>query len=272
MGKYFHTRPHTTGTFPGHAIPATVFFTGGAIFLIAALRRARNLKAGESFAKKHIPEKSTELLGKLSRFLMPFLALGMAMETGGGWYAKGNPFFQLAHTTIYFSYFLVALCANLETKRKLPPDSFRVMMVVGLVGEYVIWNSHAAMKKEMSDALMHRLLAYMCLLNAAVTAYSIKFTDSIFAYVASWGLRCLQGSWLMTAGVYEGYIDIKMHYVSSLLSLEASFICLIIMLSWAYFGPEPLPQDDPEFRREFSPLNSKEDDDIEVNGHAMKGF
>lgn len=170
-------------------------------------------------------------------------------------------FKQLAHMTMYFSYFCVAFCGYLESKRRVPADSFRIMIAMVSIGEYLIWDQHAMMKKG-ADMALHHYLAYVCLANAVTTAYSVRNTDSTIAYVISWSVRVLEGMWVITAGIYEGYVDMPMHDISCFLLLEACFLALLIVSVWAIFGPEPLEQDLPEFRNQFSPLDADGDYDL----------
>lgn len=230
-------------------------FGFGMFVLLLALRRARNLPPGKSFAEMHIPERDPIVLRRVSITILIATFFGLAQEIIGGIQNSGRPFSQLAHEVVYFGFFMVGVCGLLESTGRLPPDSHRAALVLAFWGSGLIWHTHGVMKQLPVDQSLHILLAYVNYADAAVVAYSMRFTDSINAFVGGWALMILQATWLLTCGVYECCWDYSMHQVTAFLSGQCMLILLFIVLVFAAFGPKPSKQDDPEFRQGFSPLD-----------------
>ena len=186
--------------------------------------------------------------------------IGFLVEAIGSQLAFGFMFAQLAHETLYFSYFIVGLCGVLESKGKLPLDSHRAAMVVALIASYLMWHSHGSMKQLMADQELHILLSYINLSNAAVIAYSMRFTDSAIAFIAGYALCFLQGMWLLTAGFYECCYDLPMHEIATYLAVQCLLVTLAIAVAVAFWGPGASEQDDLSYRNKFSPLENMTDD------------
>lgn len=84
---------------------------------------------------------------------------------------------------------------------------------------------------------MHELLAQLCLVAAAIIAYSIKYPQNVTVYVMQPGICILMGLWLYTGGVYAAYIDIPVGLIGILLCAETLFVALIIVLGAAFLVP-----------------------------------
>jgi hypothetical protein len=200
--------------------------------------------------------------------MMVCTGIGTFIEAYGGVLTFGNPFFQLAHETMYFSFFLVGLCAFLESKGKLPLDTHRAALVVAFIASYLMWYSHGTMKVLMADKELHILLSYINLSNAAVTAYSMRFTDSAIAFIASYALLFLQGMWILTAGFYECCYDLPMHEIATYLAAQCLIVTLGVIVAVSVWGPGISEQDDPSYRSNFSPLKNMADDGEEYGEHS----
>ncbi|CAB9498517.1 expressed unknown protein [Seminavis robusta] len=257
---FYRTMPGRTGNFLGHAIPAS-FFLGFSVFiLLLSLKRARAL-GQQSFSQVHIPERDPLVLRRVGIGGMIVTVIGLIVEMSGSYAAFGNPFGQLAHETLYFSFFLVSLCAFLETKGRLPPDTHRAALIMAFVSSYLMWHSHGTMKKLMADQIMHILLSYINLSNAAIVAYSMRFTDSTMAYIGGYAMLVLQSFWLFTAGLYESCFNLPMHEIATYLAVESLLVFMVIVVVFAMFGPEQSLQDNPSYRGNFAPLKLHGDDD-----------
>ncbi|CAB9498518.1 expressed unknown protein [Seminavis robusta] len=256
---FYRTMPGRTGNFVGHAIPAS-FFLGFSVFiLLLSLKRARAL-GQQSFSQVHIPECNPLVLGRLGIGGMIVTVIGITEEMSSAYLAFGNPLQQLAHLTLYFSFFLVCLCAFLETKGRLPPDTHRAALIMAFVSSYLMWHSHGTMKKLMADQIMHILLSYINLSNAAIVAYSMRFTDSTMAFIGGYALLVLQSFWLFTAGLYESCFNLPMHEIATYLAVESLLVFMVIVVVFAMFGPEQSMQDNPSYRGDFAPLRVRDDD------------
>jgi hypothetical protein len=252
----------------GHLI-AAVFFMGLSLcLLLLMLKRARSVPQGQTFTGLHIPERCPMILSQFGILLMVGTGIGIFFEAYGGVLAFGKPFYQLSHETTYFSFFLVGLCAFMESRGRLPLDSHRGAMVVAFISSYLMWHSHGTMKLLMADQELHILLSYINLSNAAVVAYSMRFTDSAIAYVSSYALMFLQGAWILTAGFYECCYDFPMHAIATYLALQCSILALAVILAVGFCGPSASEQDDPSYRSSFSPLKTMADDGEEYGEHA----
>lgn len=252
----------------GHFIPAVFFLVFSLGFLLLMLKRARSVPPGQTFTGLYIPERCPVILRRVGIIMMVGTGIGLILEVSGGVLDKGNPFFQLAHETLYFSFFLVGLCGFLESKGRLPLDTHRAAMVVAFIASYLMWHSHGTMKLLMADQELHILLSYINLSNAAVVAYSMRFTDSAIAFVASYALVFLQGMWVLTAGFYECCYDLPMHEIATYLALQCVIVTLGVILAVGVWGPGASEQDDPSYRSNFSPLKHMSDDAEEYGEDA----
>lgn len=226
-----------SGTFQGHAIPASFFFCFGAFFLFLSLRRARSLPPGASFVETHVPEKNMSLVRKMSVILTVCTALGGVYEGIGGVIATGNFFNQAAHQTLYTSYFFVGVVMMLESGRRLPADSSRCALALALFLEYVLWYDHAIMKSEGTDRRMHVIMALICLGGSVVIAASVCRPANVTAYIGGWGMLVLQSFWLITAGINAGFREIHRHDIGVLLCLEVLVVVSLILFGFACYGP-----------------------------------
>eukprot|EP00566_Odontella_aurita_P017592 CAMPEP_0113599504 /NCGR_PEP_ID=MMETSP0015_2-20120614/42181_1 /TAXON_ID=2838 /ORGANISM="Odontella" /LENGTH=273 /DNA_ID=CAMNT_0000507643 /DNA_START=169 /DNA_END=990 /DNA_ORIENTATION=+ /assembly_acc=CAM_ASM_000160 len=226
-----------TGSFQGHAIPASFFFCFGVFFLVLTLRRARSLPPGASFAEAHIPEKNMPMVHKLSVILIVCTALGGVYEGIGGIINAGNFFNQVGHETLYTMYFFVGVVMLLESGQRLPADSSRSALSLALFLEYVLWYDHAIMKNDGTDRHIHVIMALICLAGSVVTAGSVCKPSSVAAYVGGWGMMVLQSFWLITAGINAEFYAIHRHDIGVLLCLEILAIVSIVILGFVCCGP-----------------------------------
>ena len=164
----------------------------------------------------------------------------------------------------------MGLSAWLEAKGKVPLDSHRGVAVVALLTSAIMWHTHGTMKLLMTDQLMHILLSYVNLANAAVVAYSMRFTDSAIAFIAGYALLVLQGMWLWTAAFYECCYDLPMHEIATYLSVQTLILTFCILIAVAIWGPDASEQDDPSYRKNFSMLKEM-DDDTDTYGDGLQG-
>lgn len=252
------SRLYTSKAFIGHFVPAAFYILLGIAWLLLSLHRARNLKPGESFAKKHIPEKDPRVLRVFGLVLISCSCVGCLVELGD---THDNDA-RLGHWSTYSTYLLVGLCAYWESERRLPLDSFRAAFVLSLTSASPMWYFHGAMKREEANQMIHGLFAPLSLLQALFVAYSMRNTDSVFAYVGSLALCVLQGTWMLTAGLYLSCLPFTQHIVAILLQFEAVGIFFIIAAVFALYGPKPTEQDG--FRQDFTPLKATDDEELNM--------
>lgn len=260
---YLRTLPGRTGDFMGHFIPGVCYAGLGTGLLLWALYNSRRLPPGKSFAEMHIPESDPW-------FLRWFGILNMAGSTVGAIYEiidkdPGFDHVAFTHCTLYFSYFLMGICALYESKGRLPLDTHRAALAIACVAQSLVWHAHGSMKKMPADGALHILLGYLNLANGATVAYSIRCQDSVIAFLGGWALLVVQGFWIILSGLYECCIDLKMHDVATYLSLLCLIVFLVVVLGVAHFGPPLSDQDLAKYRGNFSVVSSNTADEEEEN-------
>lgn len=236
-----------TGAFSGHFIPAA-FFIGFGLFLLGlAMRRA------VVNGKVAVPEDNPRVLSGIGHTLSICTLLGFLVEAIGGYLAKDDLWFQSAHETLYALFFFAGICAVLESRGRLPPDSSRAGVATALLGEYILWHEHALMKTNMVDQRIHIILANLSLSNCAIIAWSVyRGAESMIAYVLGYALLVLQGLWLLTAafniGVYQEHSQtggfLTHHNVGVIFCLEILVVAFGIVAGTAfvYSRVEPDPE------------------------------
>lgn len=228
-----------SGNFQGHAFPALFFLAVGIFFLLLSLKRSRSLPPGEFFCAHYVPEKNTSLMRRLAVILLVILTFGILYEGVGGCVPKRyhNCIFRHSeHVMLYLVYGFVSPVMLLEASGRVPPDSSRATLALGLLLAYVLWNEHALLKDDPTDNRVHALLANLCLAMAAVFAFSVFRPRNLAAYIAGWGMFVLKALWLFSAAVNSDFQKINIHAVGPLLCLEAVLVTLSIVFVGAFFG------------------------------------
>lgn len=167
------------------------------------------------------------------------------------------------HITMAFLTAICGVAALLESKKKLPADSFRRCLVVNMMAETVMMYGHASMKENMADAQMHKLLAHLYFAGVAATAYSIAVPSSLMAYVGSYAVGILAGVWWITIGFYMCCIEISHHDVGPLFGCEVGVLMAAVLAVVHFRGVysdenEVIGPDGESIRAEFKPLDSSE--------------
>ena len=253
-----------SGTFLGHALPASFFLGFGCFFLGLTFKRCRDLVRSSSssncnagananasgsgtgtnntsssggtpklFCDVHIPERSPVVLGRTGAILMAGTTLGMFYEAMGGYLDGIGLFHQLAHVALYLCFFFVGAVAFLESRRSVPPDSSRVALSFAFFLQYILWNEHGLMKEDGSDARVHILQGQINLAASFAFGYSVYNPRSQLAYVAGWALMTLNALWMFTAGLTVCCVDLMLHTVGAALALEALFIAALVLIGSA---------------------------------------
>jgi len=276
----------------GHFIPGLCFAALGLGLLLLALWRFRQLtwrnrtdnnqyqrKYQEEFATLHIPEKDPW-------FLKWFGILCTTGTTVGSLYEiwdkdPGYDPVALTHCTLYVSYFIIGICSLYESVGRLPLDTHRVALVVACIVQSGIWYAHGTMKQLPEDGTLHILLSFINVATAAVAAYSIRYTDSVVAFLSGWALLLLQGIWIVLSGMYECCIDLHAHDIATILALLCLTILLGIVLVAVHCGPSSPSlllkrqgQGQAKFQSHFTVLRTTDgddDDDILIDDHANAG-
>ncbi|CAB9500913.1 expressed unknown protein [Seminavis robusta] len=233
-----------SGTFGAHVLAASFFLGFGVFFLVLDLQRARAcLERGESFCKLHVPEKNRALLRRAGLVLFTVSMTGVLLDGVVAFLYLRNFFFQLLHQTLYLSFGFVGFIAYLESKRRLPLDSSRVALAIALLLFHLVMSAHAKMKPGSTDAALHAVMANLCLVHALIYAFSVWNPKSLVAYVMTHALLVVQGVWLVTLGSFECCMDIPLHLVETLFSLELLTVFAAIVVTAITVLP-PLEDED----------------------------
>lgn len=234
-----------SGLFWGHAVPGAITAFVGFFQLLLSLKRARALRQDgqqqQSFCETYVPEKNVALMRTASLASLALLIFGILLEALHACNDDSVPkfgcmFSPLGHEALYAIYGSAFLVMLLETLYLLPFDSWRAMMVLANVLAYVLWNEHARMKQDYTDNLVHILMAQVCLVHAAVLAFSIYNPSNLAAYIGSQGMFVLEGAWLVTIGVNADFHELNMQRVAPLFCFEVVLITLSIIVVGAVCG------------------------------------
>jgi hypothetical protein len=275
---YLRTLPGRTGDFMGHFIPGLCYSVLGSGLLLLALYRSRQLGPHSSFADAHIPENDPW-------FLQWFGLANIAGPVVGTIYEilDSDPGFDpvaFTHSSLYLGYFIMGICALYESKGRLPLDTHRAALVLACVVQALLWQAHGSMKKLPADGALHILLGYLNWATAAVIAYSMRYPDSVIAYLAGWAGLLVQGLWIILSGLYECCIDLSMHMVSACLAMLCLLVFLIIVVVTVHFGPSLPDQDIAKYRGKYTVLGGKgsqsdsltlEDEELEESNQVESG-
>ena len=275
-----------SGNFIGHAlVPASFFFGFGCFFLLLTLQRCRHLDMKRkknndnamtfSFADVYLPEHNHKLLLRSGILLMICTTLGGLVEAGGGVKDGLGFFHQLAHEALYLSVFFTGAVCVLEGNKLLFQNAHRYALTLTFLLQYILWNEHALMKIEPSDARVHMLQAHINFVAFLMFGYSVYKPKSIFAYVASWAVMTLNGMWMFTAGLTTCCVDLMTHTVGAVLVLEVLLIVSVCTLCTACFLDPPVSYNHTDIRTDmdmkYSSVKGEESDfdDIEVTAATI---
>jgi hypothetical protein len=218
-----------TGTTIGHILASSFFLAVGVGYLLLDLRRTRNLRPGQFFCDRHVPERDPNVLRVLG-IVMGFAAVvGSISEGMGGVVTFQDFFFQLLHETLYLAFGFAGLVTYLESKRRVPMDSNRVSMAIALLLNYLMMSSHSAMKTGSIDGSLHSMEAKLCLVNALMHMYSVGNPKSLFAFLLCHVLHVMIGVWMTTLGFYVCCFDIPLHWVETVFSLQLLLLFTLIL-------------------------------------------
>mmetsp|Transcript_11188 Transcript_11188/g.17298 ORF Transcript_11188/g.17298 Transcript_11188/m.17298 type:complete len:268 (+) Transcript_11188:110-913(+) len=235
-------KPHGSGSFIGHVIPAAFFFAYGAFILGLILKRSRSLPPGVTYCEMHVPERNATLLWRMGIVLVVLTLCGVVVEAIGGILAGLGVAHQLGHESFYFCYTFVGLVLVLESFGKLPPDSGRKALCLAFFLQYLGWTEHGLMKSDMADQRIHLLQAQISLCTTLAVGYSVYNPKSIEAFVLSFAFFILVATWLFTAGCNAEFVNISRHLVGPYLSLQVLAIALVITICAAFFSGSQLEQ------------------------------
>jgi hypothetical protein len=91
---------------------------------------------------------------------------GYVIEGVGGLLHSGDFFLQLAHETMYLAFFAVGLVSLLESRGRLPADSWRFAIAVAFLIEGMVFYGHMLEQKNV-EQMLHFLMVLLSWFTAA---------------------------------------------------------------------------------------------------------
>ena len=229
------------GRFVGHLLPGSIFIGFASFFLLLALKRGRNLPPNnnKTFCELHVPERDRKILRSFGNTIMCLTAVGMIVEATGGVITFGNPFFQLMHIEMYFSFFAVGMISVLESKRLVPPDTVRLALGIVTLLSGLIAYGHAAMKTTMAGQETHFIWCYQYFVTGATFLYSVKYPSSLFGYILGYSMLLLLGVWTITLASQICCFEYTAHFVPTVYGMETVALLGSIVAVAVIFLPKP---------------------------------
>ena len=134
-------------------------------------------------------------------------------------------------------YFMVGPVMWLESHRRLPADSWRVMLGLSSVLVTFFWESHASLKLG-ADATIHSYMGVITFACAVTTVYSVTHPENLFSYMTMFACLMLNGMWLFTSAMTFSIGMLPLHMVGPVFCLEASGLALLLMIAHAMIVKE----------------------------------
>jgi len=223
----------------GHFLPGTLFLFAGLFFLLLCQRRSRTGHALADF----IPEKNPAVLLYAGATVLGATLTGLLLEAivCAATCPKDLSFLsrlthQSLHECLYAAFALVGLTALLESRARLPLDTWRRMLCIALFVESQLWASHAGMQSG-AERVQHELLNTLSLGTSFVCAVSIAVPGDACVHLAVWALLVLQGVWLFSIGAEmdgDGGTGMTMDKVAPLFYAEGVLVATAVLGGAAY--------------------------------------
>lgn len=112
--------------------------------------------------------------------------VGFFLEGIGGFLHNGNFFLQLAHETMYLGFFAAGVSAILESKGRLPTDSWRLAVVMAFWVEGLVFYGHSLEQRGIERVLHFIMVGFSwataaCFLVAVI--YPTKMVPQVMGLV-----------------------------------------------------------------------------------------
>jgi len=140
---------------------------------------------------------------------------GFAIEAVGGILHSGEFFFQLAHEAMYFAFLIVGLTAVLESRGKMPNDSWRMAMAIAFFVEGLVFYGHM-LEQEGTEQMVHFIMVMFSWFTAFCFVVSVYFSSSLVPHVFGTTGMLAKGVWffIITDILYSGkYGDEGQNYM-----------------------------------------------------------
>mmetsp|Transcript_477 Transcript_477/g.920 ORF Transcript_477/g.920 Transcript_477/m.920 type:complete len:241 (+) Transcript_477:122-844(+) len=209
-------------TFLGHAIAGSFFIGFPSFILGLTYKRKKQLGPGESLSQ-YIPENDEGVMRGCGIALIIATLFHISYETAGVF--LGHTLHKIImHCIIDASFTLVGIVLLVESKKRLPADSFRFALAMALYLAGVLWKSHSMMKEGVEKS-QHMFIVDLCNMAAAVQVYSVLNPSNVVAYITGYTLILCQGIWLMVLAFMDGHSPVMW-------SIAPAF-CVAILLTFA---------------------------------------
>ena len=131
------------------------------------------------------------------------------------------------HHACYISYACLGSIGVLESRSKLPKNTFRKFTVLFMLLMGISFNAHGHSKSNRNLGYTHILLSYLFFAISFLMAFSLHDESIYEASVGSYVVMVIMGLWFMIIGAYEEYFineGITMNEISAVFILEVSFM------------------------------------------------
>ncbi|KAH7939531.1 transmembrane protein 45B-like [Rhipicephalus sanguineus] len=183
------------GTFYGHVLPGVIMFAFGTWWSLRTWRRhARCRVTGEHFVASASAGRA-EGVAKIAA-----ATLGLATEirkciSKGEW-APRNWHHMATYVFCGLSGPVDLLSSSTSGRGLLPPDSDYAALLLSFAGEGLVFHVHSHGRAPL-DVLVHELLVYAIVAQAACLAVEMARRSSVVAALARGFCAVLQGTWLI---------------------------------------------------------------------------
>jgi hypothetical protein len=119
---------------------------------------------------------------------------GFVIEAIGGVLHNGEFFFQFAHETMYAAFFVVGIIALMESRGRMPDDSWRFAIAIAFFVEGLVFYGHMLEQKGV-EQMLHFLMVIFSWFTAASYCLSCYSPSNPLPHVlAACGMLC-KGIW-----------------------------------------------------------------------------
>ncbi|CAB9519478.1 expressed unknown protein [Seminavis robusta] len=215
----------------GHVVPGLVYAIGALTVALVSYHRANNLPPGKSFMEAHVPEKDKRFLFLFGFWIAAALLPILIWQTTLGLLQKGYFDTSVDNMVIILSFFHVGVLAMLESKGRLPPDSWRRGIALAFFLQTIIMVPHSMMLAHVVQRRFHGILAFSGFGCALMMSHSVYDPTSGMAFIASLALIVLHGAWWITIGFYSCCFDMPLHHITTKFALE--ILGIAMASAWA---------------------------------------
>jgi hypothetical protein len=119
---------------------------------------------------------------------------GFFIEGVGGLLHSGEFFLQFAHETMYMSFIAVGVVALLESRGRLPADSWRLSMAIAFFVEGLVFYGHM-LEQENVEQMLHFIMVMLSWFTAGSYLLACVYKRSFVPHVMGAAGMFTKGIW-----------------------------------------------------------------------------